>query len=113
MGTRRRDACLGRGTRGREAWNVGTGVWGEVGTWGRGEVGTWGLAIGDFGTWDVGTRRRGDAGTRDRGGRVVKIGDARLGAQGGEKQKELFSALNEYKIQFAVNPRWLVLRGTV
>ena len=55
-GRGRRDACLGRGTRGREAWDVGTRVWGDVGTPGGG---------------DAGTRERGDSGTRGH-----KIGDA-------------------------------------
>ena len=100
-GRGRRDACLGRGTRGREAWDVGTRVWEsrwDVGTWGRGDAGEWG---------------RGDAGTRNRGRGVFKIGDARSETRGGEKQKEPFFASNEYKIQFPENQRSLALRGTV
>ena len=49
----------------------------------------------DAGTWSLPLRR----------------GDVRLGTRGGEKQKEPFSASNEYTIQFPGNPRALARGG--
>ena len=83
----------------------------DLGTWGRGNVGTWERGnVRTRGRGDVGTWGRGDAGTRDRGRGAVKIGDARSGTRGGEKQKEPFSASNVYKIQFPENQWSLALR---
>ena len=87
----RGDVCLGPGTRGREGWDVGMRVCGDVGTLGYGDSGTWGHG-------DMGMRGRRDMGKQHQGRSIIKIGDTRSGMQGGEKQKEPFSALNESRV---------------